>query len=114
MSNPKKQILLQQIAAIPAMERGKLTQYTFKERAGASGPYHKLQSWQQGKNQTRYVPMEEVPSVKAALAGFQQYQQLTAEYADLVVAETRAELAGSKKKPMRQGLSSPRRRKSKG
>ena len=114
MSNQKKQTLLQQIAAIPAMERGKLTQYAFKERAGASGPYHKLQSWQQGKNQTRYVPLEEVPSVKAALEGFQQYQQLTAEYADLVVEETRAEIAGSKKKPMRRGSSSPRRRKSKG
>ena len=114
MSNPKKQILLQQIAAIPAMERGKLTQYAFKERAGASGPYHKLQSWQQGKNQTRYVPFEEVSSVKAALEGFQQYQQLTAEYADLVIEETRAEIAGSKKKPMRRDLSSPKRRKSKG
>jgi len=31
------------------MERGKLSAYTFKERPGVSGPYHKLQYWRSGK-----------------------------------------------------------------
>ena len=42
MNTPAKQQLLQQIAAIPAMERGTLSAYSFKERSGHSGPYYKL------------------------------------------------------------------------
>ena len=42
MNNPTKAQLLQQIASIPAMERGKLSAYSFKERPGTCGPYHKL------------------------------------------------------------------------
>jgi len=97
MSQSQKQRLLQQIAAIPAMERGSLSPYTFKDRPGASGPYHKLQHWHQGKNQTRYVSAQELPHLQAALAGYQQYQQLTAQYADLVIEETRTVIADSKK-----------------
>ena len=97
MNDSQKQRLLQQIAAIPTMERGKLSSYSFKDRAGANGPYHKLQQWHQRKNHTRYISAEEVPHVQAALAGYQQYQQLTAQYADLVIQETRKGIADSKK-----------------
>lgn len=108
-----KQQILQQIAAIPAMERGKLSAYSFKERSGHKGPYHKLQSWQEGKNQTRYVPADELPAVQAALAGYAQYQELTRHYADLVIAETRQNIAASKKKPKSPSISSwPKMRKS--
>ena len=79
------------------MERGKLSAYSFKERSGAAGPYHKLQHWQDGKNHTRYVPADELPAVEAALAGYAQYQQLTEQYAQLVIAETRQSIAASKK-----------------
>lgn len=113
MNDAKKQDLLQQIAAIPAMERGKLSTYTFKERGGRSGPYHKLQAWQAGKNQTRYVPAAEIPAVQAALAGYQQYQQLTAEYAELVIQATRAGTGAAKKKRTPRGAASPKRRRSK-
>jgi hypothetical protein len=98
MNDTKKQRLLQQIAAIPAMERGKLSTYEFKERSGTAGPYHKLQQWHEGKNQTRYVRTDELPQVQAALNGFQTYQQLTSEYADLVIQETRESIAEAKKK----------------
>ena len=93
MNNPNKQHLLQQIVLIPAMERGKLSAYSFKERSGATGPYHKLQQWENGKNTTRYVPADEVCQVQAALAGYAQYRQLTEEYAQLVIAETRQNIA---------------------
>jgi hypothetical protein len=33
VNHPNKTRLLEQIAAIPVMERGKLSQYAFKERA---------------------------------------------------------------------------------
>jgi len=112
MNTPTKQQLLQQIAAIPAMERGKLSAYSFKERSGHSGPYHKLQSWQDGKNHTRYVPADELPAVQAALDGYAQYQQLTRQYAELVIAETRQNTAASKKKKSPATSSWPKTRKS--
>jgi hypothetical protein len=109
MNQPRKTRLLEQIAAIPVMERGKLSHYTFKERSNASGPYHKLQRWQEGKNHTRYVSAEELPAVQTALAGYAQYRQLTAQYADLVIAETRQSIAGAKKKNPSRPKSASRR-----
>ena len=97
MNPPDKFRLLQEIAAIAAMERGKLSEYSFKDRSQAAGPYHKLQHWQDGKNHTRYVSAAELPAVQAALAGYAQYQQLTEQYAQLVIAETRQGIAASKK-----------------
>lgn len=112
MNTPSKQRLLEQIAAIPTMERGKLSAYSFKERSGAGGPYHKLQHWHNGKNETRYIPAEELPAVESALAGYAQYEQLTEEYAQLVIAETRQHIASSKKSKGHRQSSLPRRRKS--
>jgi hypothetical protein len=113
MSQPSKTELLQRIAAIPAMERGKLSTYTFKDRPGGGGPYHKLQQWQDGKNNTRYVPSEQAPALQAALEGYTQYQQLTRQYADLVIQETRQDIAGSKKKKSLRQSSWPKTKKSK-
>ena len=112
MNPPTKTHLLEQIAAIPSMERGKLSHYTFKERSNASGPYHKLQRWQDGKNHTRYVSADELPAVQTALAGYTQFRQLTEQYADLVIQETRQNIAGSKKNPSRPKSSSPKKKKS--
>ena len=94
------------------MERGKLSRYTFKERSDAAGPYHKLQRWQDGKNHTRYVSADELPAVQTALAGYAQFRQLTEQYADLVIEETRQNIAGSKKNQSRAKFSSPKKKKS--
>ena len=112
MNKPTRQQILQQIAAIPAMERGKLSAYTFKDRSPRALPHQKLQTWENGKNRTRFVPEDEVPAVQAALEGYAQYQELTREYANLVIAETRQNIAGSKKKQSRPTFSSPKKRKS--
>ncbi len=112
MNLPDKMRLLQQIAAIDAMERGKLSTYGFKERPGVSGPYHKLQYWRDGKNHTRYVSAEELPAVEAALAGHAQFRQLTEQYADLIIEETRQNIAGSKKKTFRRKSVWPKNKKS--
>jgi hypothetical protein len=112
MSKLTRQEILQQIAAIPAMERGKLSPYTFKDRSPRALPHQKLQTWEDGKNHTRFVPEDELPAVQAALEGYAQYQELTREYADLVVAETRQHIAGSKKNQARSRSSSPKKRKS--
>jgi len=112
MNDPHRQQLLQQIAAIPAMERGKLSPYSPNERTGGAGPYHKLQRWEDGKNHTRHVPAEELPAVEAALAGYTQYQQLTEQYAELVISATRQNIAGSKKNHSHRRSSSRKKRKS--
>jgi hypothetical protein len=106
MNPSKKTHLLEQIAAIPAMERGKLSLHS-------SGRHQKLQSWQEGKNHTRHVSADELPAVEGALAGYAQYRQLTEEYADLVIQETRQGIASAKKKNRSRPLSSsPRKKKS--
>lgn len=112
MSQSDKQQILRQIAAITAMERGKLSAFSFEDRPGAAGPYYRLQQWENGKNHTRHVSAEAVPSVQAAVAGYAQFQQLTEQYADLVVSETRQNSAGSKKNLSRRRSSSPKKRKS--
>ena len=94
------------------MERGKLSAYSFKDRSGAAGPYHKLQYWQNGKNQTRYVRTDELAAMEVALAGYAQYQQLTEQYAQLVIGETRQNIAASKKSKSPRPSSWPRKKKS--
>lgn len=104
--NPlEKTRLLEQIAAIPAMERGKLSPHS-------SGRHQKLQCWQGGKNHTRHVAADELPAVQSALAGYAQYRQLTEQYADRVIQETRQNIAAAKKKHRRPPSSSPRKKKS--
>ena len=106
MNQPAKTRLLEQIAAIPVMERGKLSPHS-------SGRHHKLQCWQEGKNHTRHVPADELPAVQSALGGYAQYRQLTEQYADLVIQETRQNIAAAKKKnPARRQSSSRRKKKS--
>ncbi len=109
--------LLAQIAAIPLMERGKLSAYTFKDRARPDSPYYKLQRWEEGKNVTRYIPAAQVPLLEQALAGHAQFQALVEQYAQAVIARTREQLAavGTKKKsrPPRRPISAwPRSRNS--
>ena len=108
-----KQQILQRIGAIPAMEKGRLSTYSFKNRSGVPGPYFKLQQWDQGKNHTRYVRAQEVPALESALAGYSQFEQLTKEYADMVIAETRQNMAGFKKNKSPRRFSSLKRRNSK-
>jgi hypothetical protein len=105
MKPPKKTQLLERIAAISAMERGKLSPHS-------SGRHQKLQCWQEGRNHTRHVAADELPAVESALAGYAQYRQLTEEYADLVIGETRQHIAAAKKKRRsRPQSSSPKKKK---
>jgi hypothetical protein len=116
MNTPTPADLLDQIARIPLMERGKLSSYRPKGRPAQAGPYHKLQHWEQGKNRTRHVRSEQVPLLEEALAGYQRFCELTEQYAQLVIAHTREQLAevGGKKKPGPRPGSCRRRRKRSG
>ena len=102
MNTPSKSQILNEMAQIKLMERGKLCPYTIKNRSPQTEPYYKLQHWEQGKNHTRHVRPEQVPLVQAALAGYAQYEALSEQLADLVIQETRQQLdavgSGLKKK----------------
>lgn len=90
------QTLLEQILQIQRMEHGSLSIM----RQGPNGPYYSLNSWEKGKNCCRYLPQEKVPEVQQAIAGYHQYQQLTQQYAQQIIEQTRAQLnIGVKKKP---------------
>ncbi|MEY2411028.1 MAG: hypothetical protein QOF48_3698 [Verrucomicrobiota bacterium] len=97
-SSPDPKSILQQIAAISAMETGKLSSYVPTGRPPSTQPYFKLQSWQNGKNITRHVRSEQVPQLQAALEGHARFLQLCEQYAQLMVARTRADWEKDSKK----------------
>lgn len=81
------------------MEFGKLSEYCPPGRSKDAGPYFKLQIWRNGKNVTRHVRPEELPVLRQALEGYARFCALSDQYAELVVAQTRAQLEeGVKKK----------------
>ena len=91
------------------MERGKLSVM----RETSTGTAYKLQAWENGKNVSRYIPPEHAPALQEAIEGYQTFQKLTAQYAELKIRETRAAIqAGSKKKSPPRPSSWPRTRKS--
>ena len=108
-TKPTPESLLQAIAQIKQMERGSVCVI----RQGPQGPYYNHQSYEKGKNVSRYVPSDQVADLKAAIAGHQQFQQLSEQYVQLVVERTRAQRqANSKKKTPPPNSSWPRTRKS--
>jgi hypothetical protein len=82
------------------MERGKLSAYTFKDRARPNAPYYKLQRWEHGQNVPCSIPAAQVPLLEQALAGHAQFQALVEQYAQALIARTHEQLAavGTKKK----------------
>jgi hypothetical protein len=90
LSTPE--LILEQIAQIRRMERGKLCQM----RPGPNGPYYSHQTWEKGRNVVRYVPRGRAPALQTAIAGYQDYLKLTQAYADLIIARTRQEQPNSR------------------
>lgn len=103
------QALLHQIAQLQHLERGTLCIL----RQGPNGPYYNHQTWEHGKNVSRYVPQDQVPAVREAIAGYQQFQTLVEQYVQLMVQKTRGErTAGLKKKPPPPNSCWPRTKRS--
>jgi hypothetical protein len=101
-TSPTPQSLLEEILQIQRMEHGCLCVIG----QGPNGPYYNLNSWENGKNQCRYLSQDKVPEVQQAIEGYKKYQQLTEQYAQGIIEKTRAELnIGVKKKPRRRNPS---------
>jgi hypothetical protein len=90
------------------MERGKIS----VTRQTPEGPLYNHQTWENGKNVSRYVPRGQVAAVQEAIDGYQRFQQLTQEYARQIIHQTRAERAAHIKKKRPRKSSSPRTPKS--
>ncbi len=86
----KMQRLLERMAAIERMERGKVC------RMGER-PHYNHQTWEDGRNVVRYVPKGEVEQLKKDIAGYQQFITLAEQYADEVIRQTRRARQGTKK-----------------
>ena len=82
----KMQRLLERMAAVARMERGKLCRMT-------SRPHYNHQTWRDGKNLVRYVPAEQAQFLQQALDGYALFKRLAEEYADEVIEQTRREQA---------------------
>jgi hypothetical protein len=79
----KMQKLLEQMAQIERMERGKLC-------AMGERPHYNHQTWQGGKNVVRYVPAGEAKFVTDAIEGYKLFTELVEQYVDEVIRQTRA------------------------
>jgi hypothetical protein len=108
-TKPTPQSVLRDIAQIQRLERGTLSVI----RQGPTGPYYNHQCYEEGRNVSRYVPLEQVGEVREAIDGYHRFQELVQQYAQLMVEKTRAERAAAfKKKTQRRNSSWPKTRKS--
>lgn len=103
--------LLEQIARIQRMELGKLCVM----RQGPDGPYYNLQSREQGKTISRYIPRDQVAAVAEHTAHYQEFRTLVDAYVQQMSEQTRQDrLAGVKKKIRPRPSSKSRTKNSKG
>ncbi len=80
----KMERLLERMAAIERMERGKFCQMSGR-------PHYNHQTWRDGRNEVRYVPKDEVAALKKDVAGYQLFIKLAEQYADEVIRASRRE-----------------------
>jgi len=80
----KMKRLLERMANIERMERGKLCQMSGR-------PHYNHQTWRNGKNLVCYVPKNEVEELEKDIAGYQLFIKLAEEYADEVIRISRRE-----------------------
>ncbi len=102
--------ILEQIAAIERMERGKLSVI----RQGPGGSYFNLQRREGGRNVSEYVPAEQVAQAQENIDAHNRFQSLVQEYENLITTQSRQDRkAGAKKKRPTQTSALPKKRKSK-
>ena len=80
----KMQRLLERMAGIERMERGKLCQM-------GGRPHYNHQTWRDGRNEVRYVPKDEVAQLTKDIAGYRLFAKLAEQYADEVIRISRRE-----------------------
>ena len=74
--------LLERMAAIERMERGKLCRMTGRL-------HYNHQTWRNGRNDVRYIPASEADALRKAIEGYQLFLTLAEQYVDEVIRLTR-------------------------
>ena len=94
--------LIQEMAAIDCMEKGRFTaEFRDVNKGGKKeqkGPYYKHQVWKNGQNVSRRVPAEEAEELKKAVDGYHRFRELAEDYVETTVLMTREAKASSGKK----------------
>lgn len=80
----KMRQILERMAAVERMERGKLCKMSGKS-------HYNHQTWRDGKNEVRYVPKGDVAELEKDIAGYRQFIKLAEQYADEIIAGSRRE-----------------------
>jgi hypothetical protein len=78
----KMRRLLERMAKIEQMERGRLCRMSGR-------PHYNHQTWHEGRNVVRYVPLDQTASVQKAIDGYALFKKLAEQYADEVIRITR-------------------------
>lgn len=91
----KMQRLLERMARIERMERGKLCQM-------GGRPHYNHQTWRNGRNEVRYVPRDEVDELKKDIAGYQLFMKLAEQYANEIIRVSRRERERRKRREKTQ------------
>lgn len=68
------------------MERGKLCPMPGR-------PFFNHQTWENGRNLVRYVPRDQIESLRKAIDGYRRFQQLIQQYATLIIEKSRQQRA---------------------
>lgn len=95
MKHTKKMLrLLERMAAIDRMERGKVCQLTGRR-------HYNHQTWRNGRNEVRYVREDDVADLRKDIAAYRLFIHLAEQYADEVIRQTRRqrEKRKSQRKP---------------
>jgi len=82
----KAQRLLERIAQIQEMERGKICKMTGRQ-------HFNHQTWDAGRNIVGYVPREDIDDLQQAIDGYALFTELTRQYADEIVRLSRIQRA---------------------
>ncbi len=99
----KAKKIFEKMAAIEQMERGKLCRM-------AGRPHYNHQTWQEGRNMVRYVPVDQVDSVQEAIDGYEEFMKLAQEYAEIIIERTRKRREKEFAKPSKGGRKARRRK----
>jgi len=82
----RKAQILQEMAEIDRMQRGRLSEQFFKKtkegRETTLGPYYVLQRWSEGRNLCQRVAAQEVASVRSAIEGYERFEKLAEQDTD--------------------------------
>jgi len=90
-----RQEILNEMAQIQSMERGKICPMTRKkvqDGKEVAVEYFNHQTWQDGKNICRYVKADELQAIKQAIEGRQRFEELADEFVEATVQMTRQRL----------------------